>query len=90
MLGMLRYTDAGSVGAGYLADALLAGGQWVLNLPGQRLNTKGDPIDAFYYMIYIYYKSILRYSHYLSTFIIIMVHVSSIFLKSYPRLSHDL
>ena len=54
MLGMLRYTDAGSVGAGYLADALLAGGQWVLNLPGQRLNTKGDPIDAFYYMIYIY------------------------------------
>jgi len=54
MLGMLRYTDAGSVGAGYLADALLAGGQWVLNLPGQRLNTKGDPIDAFYYIIYIY------------------------------------
>ena len=80
MLGMLRYTDAGSVGAGYLADALLAGGQWVLNLPGQRLNTKGDPIDAFYYIIYIYYKSIPRYSHYLSTFIIIWFMFHPFFL----------
>jgi hypothetical protein len=78
MLGMLRYTDAGSVGAGYLADALLAGGQWVLNLPGQRLNTKGDPIDAFYYMIYIYIINLF------SDIPIIYQHLSLLWFMFHP------